>query len=125
MVITRAFSPGYAVFRFGPSGVYIRPGELTIGLEEGVSHSYRFESADMRTFALQIDDTITFDGYFYDNTTLQAYVTFGDGVQGERSLSQWDYFRYGIVPEPTSVAGLACLVASSLLRRGTSRSCSS
>jgi len=114
--IWRALSPGYAYFQLGPTGVRIRPALVTIGLEEGVFHSYRFESVDMRSFTLDIDGSITFAGSFYDNTTLQYSVGFGDTVDGQASRSQWDYVRYGIVPEPASVAGLACLLASSWLR---------
>lgn len=116
VVITRALSPGYVLFRLGPDSIYIRPGNIVIGLTEGVFHSYRFESADMRYFELDVDGTSTFNGYLEDVATLQYYVSFGDGVQGQRSLSEWDYLRYGIVPEPSVVEGLLCLLASSWLR---------
>jgi hypothetical protein len=119
--IWRALSPGYAYFLLGPASVRIMPSGATIGIEEGVFHSYYFESADMRTFSLRIDDAITFDGNFYDNTTLQYSVAFGDSTQGERSLSQWDFFRYGILPEPTSAWGLLCLLASSVPRQALRR----
>jgi hypothetical protein len=118
--ICRALSPGSAYFYIGPTSMYWGTDPwsgVTIGLEEAVFHSYRFESADMQSFVLTIDDTISLNGYFRDNTTLQYSVGFGDCVQGERSLSQWDYFRYGIVPEPTSVVGL--LLACVLPRRRT------
>jgi len=115
--IFRALSPGHTYFKFGPNSVYIEPGDITIGLEEGVFHSYRFESRDMQSFALSIDDTITLDGYFNDNSVLQYYVTFGDGVQGECSLSQWDYFRYGIVPEPAAATSVLCFTTCLLTTR--------
>ncbi len=118
--IWRAVSPGYAYFQLGPSGVRIRPGLVTIGLQEGVFHSYRFESVDMHSFTLDIDGAITFSGSFYDNTTLQYSVAFGDTVDGQVSRSHWDYVRYGIVPEPCSAA--AVLFSWILLgHRGTLR----
>jgi len=118
--IWRALSPGSAYFSIGPTSMYWGTDPwsgVTIGLEEGVFHSYRFESANMQSFALLIDDTITLNGYFKDNTSLQYCVVFGDAVQGAWSLSQWDYLRYGIVPEPASAASVLCLTACLLTTR--------
>lgn len=117
VVIARALSPGHAAIWLGGDGVYVEPGDTTIGVEAGAFHSYRFESADMSSYTLTIDGAITFAGHFEDFSVLQSFVNFGDGVQGERSLSRWDYFRYGIVPEPASVWGGVCLLMRPVCRR--------
>lgn len=116
--IMRASSPGYAYFNLGPDTIEILPGALTVSLEPSSYHTFRFESGDMRTFSLCIDSTITVCGPFEDFTINQASIGFGDTVQGEMSLSKWDYFRYGLVtPEPPSVLGALCVVAILAARR--------
>jgi hypothetical protein len=113
--IFRASSPAHAYFYLGPSAVEVLPGEFSIGLAPDQFHAYRFESPDMVHFTLTIDDTIGLAGIFDSFTVNQGAVGFGDDVQGQRSLAQWDYFRYGIVPEPAS--GFAvCLAACFALR---------
>ena len=74
-------------------------------VEPGVFHAYRFESRDMHKFDFFIDDVVVHHGRFETFTLLRSFVNFGDTVQGLRSLSRWDYMRFGVVvPEPASGA---------------------
>jgi len=121
VVIARAALAADVILRFGPESVHVSPGDVTIGIAPQQYHRFRFESPDMQEYRLQIDDDIVVNGLFDNITNLQGFVTFGDGVQGYRSYSQWDYFRYGIIPEPQSVQLVLCGVAISLLRRRAAR----
>jgi hypothetical protein len=108
--IARDDPPGYAAFKFAPDRVKVYTDEAELPIEPGVFHEYRFESADMEVFDLYIDGVHVHRGAFETFTLLHSFVHFGDGVQGLRSLSEWDYVAFGVVPEPRSGL-LLCLVA--------------
>lgn len=102
IVIARDELAGHVELDLAPDHIFIAPGDITIELEVGVFHTYWFASSDMESFELTIDETIQYSGWFETVTLLNSFVNFGDAVQGEVSLSQWDYFRFGVVPEPTT-----------------------
>jgi hypothetical protein len=81
---------------------------LEIPFTPGVFHAYRVVSADMRAYDLFIDDELAHYGTF-KHLVGPSEVGWGDGVQGAASLHRWDYFRFGVVPEPSSawLLGLA------------------
>jgi hypothetical protein len=114
VVIARDNPPGHAAFSFGPSALWIDPDGVTIGLAPGVFHTFEFSSPNMRQYRLLVDGTIEYDSSFESYSILQSFVNFGDGAQGERSLSSWDYFRFGVVPEPSAIL----LLLLALTRRG-------
>ena len=68
----------------------------------GVFHDYRLLSWDMLSYELYIDDVLASQGTFWQSAS-ESYVAWGDSVQGAASLSHWDYFRFGVVPEPASL----------------------
>jgi hypothetical protein len=77
----------------------------------GVFHDYSFTSADLSTYTLRIDGELAWTGSFV-GPSLWDGVAWGDGSSSARSISTWDYVRFGIVPEPGSglalgLAGLA------------------
>jgi len=111
ITIARSAVPGHVSFRYGPDRLSISPGDLTVPLTPGVFHQFRLVSRDMLTYTLQVDEVLTIESAFEDFTLLQAYVAFGDGAWGLKSASQWDYVRFGIVPEPTSAGIFLCLLA--------------
>jgi hypothetical protein len=100
VLVARDSPPGYVSFKNGPDGVLIKPGDVVIPLDPGVFHSFSVESSDMERFDLSIDGVPAYSGLFETNSLLQSYVFFGDSVQGARSLTHWDYVRFGVVPEP-------------------------
>ena len=81
----------------------------TVPIEAGVFHAYRVVSADMRTYELFVDGELAHSGVLTQGFA-QSYVGWGDGAQGAASLHCWDYFRFGVVPEPASVWLLGSLV---------------
>jgi hypothetical protein len=99
-------------FEFGESYVSsaFEPGNNAT-FQPGVFHDYEFRSTDMRTYALRIDGQVALTGTFWDSAT-RSYIGWGEGRQGASSLTDWDYFRCGVVvPEPTSCVSLAVLLA--------------
>jgi len=76
-----------------------------------VFHEFELRSSDMRSYELYIDDELAIEGSFWLSLT-ESRVGWGDSVQGAASLSRWDYFRFGVVPEPSSalLLGLGLLI---------------
>jgi len=103
VLIARDSPPGFISFKNGPDSLLIKPGNVVIPLAPGVFHSFLVESSNMETFDLSVDGAPTYSGLFKTNSLLESYVVFGDGVQGARSLTRWDYVRFGVVPEPAAL----------------------
>lgn len=77
----------------------------------GIFHEYRFLSHDMLSYQLFIDGELAIEGEFWQGLT-ESYIAWGDGVQGTASRSHWDYFRFGVVPEP---GALTCFIIMSMV----------
>lgn len=112
VVIARDSPPGYASFRLGPSALWIRGDDVTIDLAPNVFHKFSFSSLDMQQYRLVIDESVEYLSSFQSYTILTSFVAFGDGVQGQRSLASWDYFRFGAVPEPSTLLLSVALFAA-------------
>jgi hypothetical protein len=101
------FGGGHVAFEFFEDHVE----ETTSGsgriFQQGVFHTFRFESADMTQYLFYIDGELSFEGVFDTPSVNDSFVNFGDGTQGVASTAQWDYFRFGVVPEPGSALLLA------------------
>ncbi len=84
----------------------------------GVFHDYWLMSTDMRNYTLLIDSQPAYQGQFVSSGG-PSEVDWGDVTQGASSLSDWDYFRVGIVPEaPTGLlVGFVGLVGTVLRSR--------
>ena len=80
-----------------------------------VFHTFEFVSADMDSYELYIDGVICISGQF-ESVFEASRVGWGDGIQGARSLTTWDQFEFGVVPEPQS--GTAILVLAFVAGRG-------
>ncbi len=117
VTIARHDSPAHLSIRYGPTGLTLRPGNTAIGIAPGAYHEFRLESQDMQSYTLHIDNTLRYTGVFETYTLLQSFVNFGDCVQGYRSCSQWDYFRYGVVPEPSAFLLLLAAFCMSPVQR--------
>jgi hypothetical protein len=67
-------------------------------------HTFSFRSADMLSYQLFVDGAFAFAGLFHAQAIIGPnFVTFGDAVIGERSLSKWDYVEIAVVPEPSTI----------------------
>ena len=104
-------------FEFNEDTIFsaYEPG-VSATFEPGVFHDFRLRSWDMRTYELYIDDELSIAGSFLGQMDASR-VVWGDGVKSIGSLTEWDYFRFGVVHEPSSVVLVLVLVC------GTLRSC--
>jgi hypothetical protein len=85
----------------GVDSVFIDTEEVEFVIAPGEFHTYRVTSEDMEAYIFSIEGVPIHLGTFEDSL-LESFVGFGDGVQGRRSLSRWDYFQFGVVPEPAA-----------------------
>lgn len=115
VVFARSQPPGHVSFRFQSNGLLVRTDDILIPLDVTISHEFRFQSMNMSEYSLWIDGKQVYEGVFDSNSLLHGYVAFGPDVQGASSISSWDYFRYGVVPEPNAL--LLIGVLSVLTRR--------
>lgn len=82
----------------------------TVYFDPGVAHDFELTSTDMREYELRIDREVVRYGDFASVITASR-VGWGDGIQGATSLSRWDYFRFGVVPEPNSLIQFGLLLS--------------
>jgi len=113
VVVARDRSPGHVAFRLERESLLIATEDLSIPIAPGAGHEYRFESTDMDAYTLFIDGNLAHVGVFETETLLQSFTGFSADTQGASSVSYWDYYRFGVVPEPRSVS----LCALGLLAR--------
>jgi len=81
---------------------------MSASFEPGVFHTFELRSWDMRSFELCIDGNLSLTGPFTHIISASS-VSWGDMVEGEASLSRWDSFEFGVVPEPGGVTGMVVL----------------
>lgn len=87
------FGDGYLINTFQPEQrAFIEPDER---------HDFSLTSSDMLSYQLWVDGLLTLEGDFF-GVFNASRVSWGDGVQGSSSLAYWDYFRFGVVPEPAT-----------------------
>ena len=82
--------------------------------EAGMFHEFEMRSGNMRSYELYIDGDLAIEGVFFEGF-FSPCAGWGDVVHGGASLAQWDYFRFGVVPEPA--AWLMTTISLPLLRR--------
>ncbi len=71
---------------------------VDVELEPHVYHEYEMRSSDMRSYELYIDGDLAIEGVFFEGF-FSPRVGFGD-ITSNTSLAAWDYFRFGVIPEP-------------------------
>lgn len=74
-----------------------------------VFHEFELRSWDMRSYELYIDGNLAISGFFW-LSLIPSRVFWGDSIQGGASLARWDYFRFGVVPEPATFLTVALFV---------------
>jgi hypothetical protein len=93
---------GALSFRYFEDAVNSTREEWSWPIQAGAFHTYRVESTDMRNYDLWIDELLIRSGTWDTNSLLRSFVAFGDGVFPSSSLTEWDFMRFGVVPEPGS-----------------------
>ncbi|MCC6359551.1 MAG: hypothetical protein IT450_12475 [Phycisphaerales bacterium] len=103
---------------FGVDGLFLPYERVPIPYEPAVFHEFEVRSDDMRYYQIDIDGSTVREGTFWEPTFQRSRVTWGDGTRGAASLTEWDYFRFGVVPEPgTSFFMLALLYGARATRQ--------
>ncbi len=98
------FAEDYLLSFYEP-GVYVQ-------LEPNVFHEFELRSGDMRSYELHVDGNLALEGVFFEGYS-SPVAGFGDIVRGGSSLAAWDYFRFGVVPEPSArVMALVALLCT-------------
>jgi hypothetical protein len=126
------WDPGVAVFSDDRRAVFLDfewggvldpwAGHVVATFEPGVFHDFELQSADMLTYNLFIDSTLSYIGTFTDPLIDSSRVIWGDVTSGGASLALWQRFSFGVVPEPTSaLAGVTLLAVARAAGRGKSR----
>lgn len=89
-------------------GINIAPGDILFTFtEEQISFdfnrttTFRVESSNLENYDLFADGVLIHSSVFRQLILSGPRVLWGDGVVGASSLSRWDYFRFGVVPEPS------------------------
>lgn len=95
--------------------------DVVIPFTPGVFHAFEVRSADMRTYELRIDGAVVYAGSWWEPTFRRSSVSWGDFIFGGASNSDWDYFRFGVVPEPTSCISLLALLCAVQVSNRTRR----
>lgn len=114
--VARDDPPGRVRFEYMEDLICNSPEHWIYPIEPYVFHTYRLESRDMVAYSLCIDGEHVHDGFFDTPVNAHSFFVFGDPGYGGAvtSLSEWDYVRFGVVPEPTClmmfVLSLALLV---------------
>jgi hypothetical protein len=112
------FSDQYsaAFFALGVNGMMsVFEPELQVSYEAYTYHMYEMQSYDMLSYALWIDGEQRMTGNF-ESVFETSRVGWGDDVQGARSLSRWDYFRFGVVPEPNTLLLVVVLCIANMIK---------
>ena len=86
-----------------------------VPFEADTAHNFAITSNDMRHYTLYIDGAVAREGVFVEVLT-PGFVTWGSGMLGASSWNHWDYFRFGVVPEPSTAATLAAFSAAIVFR---------
>ena len=83
--------------------------ELHASYEPHVFHTFELRSGTMSSYCLWIDGALSLTGKFQE-VFEKSRVGWGDSIQGGRSLSHWDSFEFGVIPEPAGWCSMTFLV---------------
>ena len=75
--------------------------DVSAPFEPEIYHEYELRSPDMRTYEMYIDGYYAFEGVFWQSVWTNK-VGWGETNTASACLSSWDYFRFGVVPEPST-----------------------
>ena len=115
------YDPGVAIFSdddwtvsllFGTDFIRSFHEHMVIPIEPDVFHEFEFRSLGMRSYELYVDGTLVHDGFFWEPTFESSKVAWGDLARGSASLTDWDYFRVGVVPESGTLSLVAIVICS-------------
>jgi hypothetical protein len=119
VTIARTNTPGHLSIQIGIEDILVWREWEHIPIAPSQWHAYRVESDDMAEYTLSIDGERVFTGLLEDESLIRSFMLWGDMANGAASLTRWDYVRFGVVPEPHSLA--YSIIAAFVLRLSASR----
>ena len=127
-LVPKRFGVSAGVFSDTSRGVGFQFGESTVrsAFERNVDatfepqefHVFELTSSDMEHYEFSIDGSPACSGNFMPAGP-PSRAGWGDGTQGPISLSRWDYFEFGVVPEPSTLLSIVCASLAIFGRRRT------
>lgn len=90
--------------------------QIGVPFSPGDFHNWEFRSSDMRLFTLALDGEIVLSGAFVAGAS-GAQISWGDFAWGPTSNVDWDYFRFGTVPEASTNMSILLLLLIRCIRR--------
>jgi hypothetical protein len=101
---------GMGNFAYSERSLYCWFEDTWISFEPYVFHDYSLTTSDLLTYTLGIDGTVVYAGLLA-TPCYGSGVDWGDEVTGATSVSDWDYVRFGVVPEPPGALSIisACI----------------
>lgn len=109
--------PGMVVLSASPDGLTSVWEDARIALDLTQYHAFRLVSTDLLTYELSVNGSLSQTGSFEAFFEISSFFAFGDATRGRRSESDWDYVRYGVIPEPGTLVLASSLVFIGLLAR--------
>lgn len=111
---------GALAFAMFPDRIESRREGWAIDLASSGYHEYRIESLDMVSYDLWIDGVFMRSGEWDLESLNQSFVYFGDVARGAEvtSIADWDYVRFGVVPEPAALPLVLLVFARVIAQRG-------
>lgn len=122
LVAVIADEPWVVHFLYSQDRVWELSQNVEVEIAPGVFHLYELRSTDMRSYMFYVDGDLVLSGHF-DPTVLTSRVAWGDGATPAESCTAWDFFEFGVVPEPTALtmAVVASATAGAFRRSGRLR----
>jgi hypothetical protein len=122
--------PGIGI-SFGPPGDVLLEYELNriystnefeyvADFQAGVFHEYALTTSDLASYALYVDGALVHVGQL-NAPGFGAWLEWGDPTSGRTSLTEWDWVRFGVVPEPSAGLLLGVAFAGMALGRALRR----
>jgi hypothetical protein len=117
-VVVSSYGHGLVNLTYTREAIYSPPEDVWIPIAPGVYHDYVLTTGDAVSYELAIDGEPVHAGQFV-GPWWESAVTWGDSFYAATSVSRWDYFRFGVVPEPSAVLvfGLGALAVTSTRAR--------
>jgi hypothetical protein len=103
---------GWATFAYAEGSLSSELESTWIDFDPYVFHDYSLTTSDLLTYTLSIDGSVAHSGRLV-TPCFNSAVDWGDKATGATSVSEWDYVRLGVVPEPSGALLItsACLAA--------------
>lgn len=116
---------GTLSFLIGIDSIRSSREQWTLPITPGTPHVFQLQSSNMLSYSLFIDGVFARTGVWDLDSLNESYVAFGDAVMGGgvTSYAEWDYVRFGVIPEPESavLVGIAFAFLTSQRRARCSR----